>query len=87
MGLHQVMYQLKQPVKELTIDFSIPDYLDHDIKEFIKAMNKKDLAVDCYMNEIQGSINMAMVSHAITKYDSDILREYYLYGGIFDECD
>lgn len=85
MGLHTVMFKLDYQVKELPINFRIPQYLESDIRAFIKGMNEKDLSIDCLMNEIQGSINMAMLSGAITKPQADMLRDYYLYGGIFDE--
>lgn len=87
MSLHSVMFKLERSVRELEIDFPIPEYLQNDIAAFIKGMNEKDWSIDCLMNEIQGSINMAMMSGTITKTQADLLREYYLYGGVFDESD
>lgn len=74
-----------EPVQELPIDFRIPGYLQKDIRELVNGIRGKADNMECLLDELQGSINMAMVEAAITKEQAEILRTYYINGGIFGD--
>lgn len=58
----------------------IPEYLKHDIEEFLKYKDDdKCLFIDCLINEIYGSINSAFYSEEITEEQADYLRDKYCY--------
>ena len=72
-------------IKELPIAFKIPGYLQKDIRELVNGIRSKADNMDCLLDELQGSINTAMLEVAITKEQAETLRAYYINGGIFGE--
>ncbi|HIT23087.1 MAG TPA: hypothetical protein IAD45_01550 [Candidatus Faecimonas intestinavium] len=59
----------------------IPDYLKHDIDEYLKYKDDKDCTIiDCLLDEIYGSINSALYSEEITEEQANYLRDKYYYG-------
>jgi len=70
-------------VKKLEIDFEIPDYLEKDINALCEAIEQGAL-YDCEESEVYGSINMAMTSGEISVIQADMLRDYYLNGGMWN---
>lgn len=69
-------------VKKLEIDFEIPDYLAKDINALCETLEQGALS-DCEESEVYGSINMAMTSGEISIIQADLLRDYYLNGGMW----
>jgi hypothetical protein len=70
-------------INKLEIDFGIPDYLEKDINALCESIERGEL-YDCEESEVYGSINMAMTSGEISIMQADILRDYYLNGGIWN---
>ena len=66
-------------LKILKIDFELPDFLENDIKEYVKAFNSDSLSWDCWWGEVYGSINMAQSGNIITDEQADMLRNHYLF--------
>lgn len=59
----------------------IPEYLKHDIEEYLKHKDdKKCTYIDCLIDEIYGSINSALYSYEITDEQARYLRDKYCYG-------
>lgn len=59
----------------------IPEYLKHDIDEYLKYKNDKTCKhIDCLLDEIYGSINSALYSDEITEEQANYLRDLYCYG-------
>ena len=70
-----------RPMTKLDIDYSIPEYLEHDINALIEGTNAEECSyLDCLQMEVYGSINMACISErAITMTQADELRDYYFF--------
>jgi hypothetical protein len=71
----------------LPFEFSIPDYLEHDIDRLIRAIDDGNKIIDCEECEIYGSVNMALMSKQITNEQAVWIRNYYVYGGYRNEAD
>lgn len=65
----------------MKIDFKIPDFLQKDIDALVDAINSGGL-YDCELDEVYGSINMAMAANVISISEADLLRDYYCFGGM-----
>ena len=65
-------------MEKLKTDFPIPIYLEKDIDAYIDAVNRKDLAWDCYYNEVQSSLRRAYGDYALDEDQCRILRDWYL---------
>ena len=82
------MYRLKEekrPYKPL--DFpNCPEELQETIDRFIEYLNTTDsgLSEDCYRAELDSDINWYTNNRYIDKEFSKILKEYYVYGGIYE---
>lgn len=83
MDVYKMIMKLERPVCELPTDFTVPGYLEKDIRELVNGINKKDLHIACLLEELQGSINMAILSGAISEEQAECLKDYYMNGGIF----
>ena len=61
--------------------FCLPEYLIHDINEYEKHKDDKSCTfIDCLQDEIQGSINMALINDRIISEEyAQHLRKKYLY--------
>ena len=55
-----------------------PEYLQHDINEWIKAKEKNNLSWDLYWDELYGSINSAWADGEISFSEAAELRKKYL---------
>lgn len=68
---------------ELKVDFNIPEFLQDDIQEFVTYLNENPngTLADCYESEIRSDINWC---NQLTKEQEEILRNYYVKGGIFN---
>lgn len=66
--------------RERSYEYGLPDYLQHDLDMFKKALNEKSSLLDCLWGELYGSINMAEVSeNSISAEHADYLRQKYLW--------
>ena len=55
----------QQQERERSYEYGLPDYLQHDLDMFKKALNEKSSLLDCLWGELYGSINMAEVRHGV----------------------
>lgn len=70
----------QQQERERSYEYGLPDYLQHDLDMFKKALNEKSSLLDCLWGELYGSINMAEVSeNSISAEHADYLRQKYLW--------
>lgn len=70
----------QQQERERSYEYGLPDYLQHDLDMFKKALNEKSSLLDCLWGELYGSINMAEVSeNSISAEHADYLRHKYLW--------
>lgn len=87
MGLNMDVYKtimgLDKPVQELAVGFSLPDYLQKDIRRLVDGINRKDSDIACLMDELQGSLNAAILSGSVTGEQAEELKGYYLEGKLF----
>ncbi len=83
MDVYKMIMKLERPVCELPAGFPVPGYLQKDIRELVDGINRKDPDIACLLNEVQGSISMAILSGAINEQQAECLKDYYMEGGIF----
>lgn len=63
-------------------ELNLPKYLQKDIKEYLKEKdNPKCTHIDCLLDELYSSINIAYWDKEITKSQADYLRKKYIFGG------
>lgn len=60
-------------------EINLPKYLKNDIERVIKGRKEKSKLLDCFLDELYGSINSAYYSNEITKEQADYLRCKYLF--------
>lgn len=65
--------------ENIEIDFEIPDYLQENIDNLIKARKEKRLDEDCEADELISNINRAWYSKDITEDQAMLLRKKYLW--------
>lgn len=53
--------------ESIEVDFDIPDYLQENIENLIKARKEKRLDIDCEADELISNINRAWHSRDITE--------------------
>jgi len=70
-----------QTERELSFEYGLPDYLQHDLDAYKEGLITRSGLLDCLWGELYGSINMAEISDGIiTSEHADYLRKKYLYG-------
>lgn len=65
--------------ESIEVDFEIPDYLQENIDNLIKARKEERLDIDCEEDELISNINRAWYSRDITEDQAWILRRKYLW--------
>ena len=66
------------PEKE-TWENELPSYLVHDIDAYIQGLKENSSLLDCYYDELYGSINIAYCSDNCITYEQAVyLRQKYL---------
>ena len=55
----------------------LPEFLLESINEYRKAIRKDSTLVDCYIDQLNSSINVAEVENLISKEQADRLRARY----------
>ena len=69
--------------RERSYEYGLPEYLQHDLDAYKKAVITKSGLLDCLWVELYGSINAAEINDgAITPAHADYLRQKYLFGDI-----
>ena len=70
--------------KKLKIDCQIPDFLEYDIDEYLAYLNsgKEPGLGDVYQSTIRSDINECE-GYTLESVFAEMLREYYVRGGIF----
>lgn len=71
------------PINEkFKIDFAIPKWLQEDIEELERAIERNDSCLDCFQDNLYSSVNIAQVHSgkgSITREQGDVIRgRYYL---------
>ena len=56
---------------------SLPQFLLDSISDYRKSIRKNSSLVDCYLDQLNSSINVAEVEHLISKEQADRLRRRY----------
>lgn len=70
-----------QTERELSYEFGLPEYLQHDLDAYKDGLKDHSSLLDCLWGELYGSINMAEINDGvITSEHADYLRKKYLYG-------
>lgn len=70
-------------VAELKIN-NLPSFLQDDINVLICAINSGQKHFDCEMGEVLSDINQCESCSLIDSITANILRDYYINGGCFD---
>ena len=65
--------------EKIIIDFDIPEFLQENIDNLIKARKEKRLDIDCEEDELISNINRAYYSKDITEEQAMRLRKKYLW--------
>ena len=55
----------------------LPEFLNSSIEEYRKAIRKNSSLLDCYIDQLNSSINVAEVEHLITTEQAARLRARY----------
>ncbi len=79
---------IRQTQREQAYECGLPEYLQHDLDVYKKALKEGSNLLDCYWGELYGSINAAEISDGIiTPEHADYLRRKYLFGGEDERTD
>ena len=54
------------------LPFAVPEFLAHDINELIAALERDDVNLDAYLDEVDGS------ARGVRSEQDDWLRQYYV---------
>lgn len=65
--------------KEKSFEYGLPEYLQHDLDAYKKALKEGSSLLDCLWGELYGSINIAEINDdAITHEHAEYLRKKFL---------
>ena len=67
-----------EPLNDAYLECDLPTYLQRDIDALLSAINNNVLHIDCYEDEIEGSINSALIDELISNKQAIYLRKKYL---------
>lgn len=69
-------------------EYGLPEYLQHDLDAYKKALTEGSNLMDCLWSELYGSINAAEITDGvITPEHADYLRKKYLFGDTQDSME
>ncbi|MCM1040636.1 MAG: helix-turn-helix domain-containing protein [Roseburia sp.] len=72
---------IRQTEREQAYECGLPEYLQHDLDAYKKALKEGSDFLDCLWGELYGSINAAEITDGIiTAEHADYLRHKYLTG-------
>lgn len=67
--------------EEESYEYGLPEYLQHDLNEYKRALKEGSNLMDCLWSELYGSINVAeFTDGVITSEHANYLRRKYLFG-------
>jgi len=72
------LLNLDQELYNPQYDKNIPIFLAESINNLKKARKKKSSLLDCYLDEVNSSINVCEVENLISKEQANYLRKKYL---------
>ena len=72
------LLELKQVVYNLAYEKDLPIFLAEGIKNLKRAKREHSSIVDCYLDEVNSSINVCEVENLISKEQASYLRKKYL---------
>ena len=72
------LLNLDQELYNPVYEKNIPAFLAESIKNMKKAKRNKTSLFDCYLDEVNSSINVCEVENLISKEQADYLRKKYL---------
>ena len=72
------MKRLDQELYNTVYEKNIPGFLAESIKNLEIAKKNKSSLLDCYLDEVNSSINVCEVENLISKEQADYLRKKYL---------
>lgn len=75
----EIIKIIEQKRIENVYEVGLPSYLQHDIDQFIEGKKSNSSVLDCYFDELYGSINSAYYSDEITEDQANYLRHKYLF--------
>ena len=75
--IEELLY-LEQELYNPVYEKNIPEFLTSSIKNVKKAKRKRSSLLDCYLDEVNSSINVCEVEKMISKEQADYLRKKYL---------
>ena len=74
------LLSLKQEEYRPEYEKNLPEFLQDGIEKLKKAKRHKDSFYDCYLMEVNSSINVCEVEHIITSEHANYLRNKFLRG-------
>ena len=72
------MKRLDQELYNTVYEKNIPGFMAESIKNLENAKKNKSSLLDCYLDEVNSSINVCEVENLISKEQADYLRKKYL---------
>jgi len=72
------LLELEQEQYKPILKDQIPDFLYKDIDKVKRLKNRNNPLFDCYLDQLNSSINVAEIEHLISKEQANYLRNKYL---------
>ena len=72
------MKHIDQELYNSVYEKNLPGFLVESINNLKKAKRNKSSLLDCYLDEVNSSINVCEVENLISKEQADYLRKKYL---------
>ncbi len=74
---------IRQTEREQAYEYSLPEYLQHDLDAYKEGVKNHSSLLDCLWGELYESINIAQINDgSITPEHADYLRKKCLFGGM-----
>lgn len=73
------LLSLKQEDYKIEYERNLPDFLQDGIEKLKKSKRHKDSFYDCYLMEVNSSINVCEVEHIISSDQANYLRNKFLW--------
>lgn len=72
------LFSLKQEDYKIEYERNLPEFLQDGIEKLKKSKRHKDSFYDCYLMEVNSSINVCEVEHIISSDQANYLRNKFL---------
>lgn len=73
------LLSLKQEDYKIEYERNLPEFLQDGIEKLKKSKRHKDSFYDCYLTEVNSSINVCEVEHIISSDQANYLRNKFLW--------